>query len=51
MLDINKICKLFSFNLMKLLSINVKKVINPKEIVNRKTTIMNIFLFNKDNII
>ena len=51
MLDINKIYKLFSFNLMKLLSINVKKVTNPKEIVNIKTVIMNKFLFNKANII
>ena len=51
MFDINNICKLFSFNLMKLLSINVKNVINPKEIVNIKTVIMNKFLFNKANII
>ena len=50
-LKINNICKLSSFNLIKLLLINVKKVTNPKEIVKIKTIMMNKFLFNKANII
>ena len=50
-LKINKICKLSSFNMIKLLLINVKKVTNPKEIVKIKTIMMNKFLFNKANII
>jgi len=42
---------LSSFNLIKLLSIKVKNVINANEIVNKKITMINKFLFNKANII
>ena len=50
-LDINNDWRLFSFNLIKLLSINVKNVIKAKESVNIKIIIINKFLFNKTNII
>ena len=49
--NISKFCKLLSFKFIKLLPINVKKVRKAKESVAIKITIMNIFLFNKDNII
>ena len=47
---INKYCKLFSFNSIKLRSINVKKVKKPKNSVIVDRTIMNIFFF-KNSII
>ena len=50
-LKINKSWRLLSFNCIKLLSINVKKVINAKESVKIKIIIINKFLFNKGNII
>tara|TARA_A100000164_G_C21411283_1_gene542290 strand:+ start:238 stop:591 length:354 start_codon:yes stop_codon:yes gene_type:complete len=50
-LDIRRISRLSSFSLIKLLSINVKKVIKPKEIVNKNIIMINKFLFNKANII
>ena len=48
---INRYCKLFSLRSMKLLPIKVKKVRKANKIVKIKITIMNIFLFNKANII
>ena len=47
---INKFCKLFWFNSMKLLSINVKKVKNPKNSVILDRIIMKIFFFKNSNI-
>ena len=43
--------KFLSVSPIKLLSKNVKKVIKPTERVNINTTIINIFLFKKLNII
>ena len=51
MLEISNNCKLSSFNLIKLFSKNVKKVINANESEIIKIIIINKFLFNKDNII
>ena len=48
---INKYCKLFWFNSMKLLSINVKKVKKPKNNVILDKIIMNIFFFKNSIII
>ena len=45
--EINKYCKLFWFNSIKLLSINVKKVKNPKNSVILDRIIMKIFFFQK----
>ena len=39
----NNICKFLSFNSMKLLSINVKKVIKPTNNVTKNIKIINIF--------
>ena len=50
-LNINKIWRLFSFRLIKLLPINVKKVKKPNDSVKIKIIIINKFLFNKANII
>ena len=50
-LNIKRLCRFSSLSLMKLLSINVKKVIKANEIVNIKITIINKFLFNRANII
>ena len=50
-LNINRFCKLLSFNSIKLLPINVKNVIKAKESVTIKIVIMKKFLFNKANII
>ena len=46
----NKYCKLFWFNSIKLLSINVKKVKNPKNSVILDRIIMKIFFFKNSNI-
>ena len=51
MLEIKRNSRLFSFSLIKLLSIKVKNVIKANEIVNIKITMINKFLFNKANII
>ena len=48
--NISKYCKLFWFNSMKLLSINVKKVKKPINSVILDRIIMNIFFFKKSNI-
>ena len=50
MLVINKNCKLFWFNSIKLLSINVKKVKNPKNSVILDRIIMKIFFFKNSTI-
>ena len=50
MLRINKNCKLFWFNSIKLLSINVKNVIKDRNTVKRNIIIINKFLFMNANI-
>ena len=50
MFKINKYCKLFSFKVIKLLLINVKKDKKPTESVTRKITAINIFSFINRNI-
>ena len=45
--NISKYCKLFWFNSMKLLSINVKKVKKPINSVILERIIMNMFFFKK----
>jgi hypothetical protein len=50
MFNINTSCKFFSFNSIKLLSINVKKVIKDSKTVSRKIIIINKFLFIKVSI-
>jgi hypothetical protein len=49
-LKIKSIWRLRSFNLTKLLSINVKNVINPIVSVLRNMSVINRFLFKKVNI-
>ena len=46
--SIKSVCRFFSFKLIKLLSINVRKVKNPKDRVIKKSIVINIFLFRKD---
>ena len=46
----NKYCRFMSFNLIKLLSINVKNVIKPTNNVTKKTKIINKF-FLKNSVI
>ena len=48
---INTNCKLFSFNSIKLLSMNVKNVKKPTNSVILDRIIMNIFFFKNSNII
>ena len=50
-LRINKYCKLFWFNSIKLLFIKVKKVKKPINSVILDRIIMNIFFFKNSNII
>tara|TARA_B100001029_G_scaffold106623_1_gene88007 strand:- start:175 stop:528 length:354 start_codon:yes stop_codon:yes gene_type:complete len=50
MFAISKNFKFWSFNLIKLLSINVKKVINVTNKVTKNKAIINKFLFKKVNI-
>ena len=45
MFKINTNCKFCSFNSIKLLSINVRKVIKDRKTVNRNSIIINKFLF------
>ena len=47
----NKFCKLFSFSLIKLRSINVKNVKKPINSVIVDRIIMNIFFFKNSNMI
>ena len=47
----NKNCKLFWFNSIKLLSMNVKNVKKPINSVILDRIIMNIFFFKNSNII
>ena len=46
-LEIRSICRFDSVSLMKLLSIKVKKVINPSNNVTKKTKIIKIFFLIK----
>tara|TARA_B100001121_G_scaffold271862_1_gene258051 strand:- start:28 stop:393 length:366 start_codon:yes stop_codon:yes gene_type:complete len=50
MFKINTSCKFCSFNSKKLLSINVRKVINDNNTVRRNIIMINKFLFMKVNI-
>ena len=50
MFKINTSCKFCSFNSMKLLSINVRKVIKDNKTVRRNIIIINKFLFMKARI-
>ena len=50
MFIINTNCKLYSFNLIKLLSIKVRKVMEDKKTVRTNIDIINKFLFMKVNI-
>ena len=45
MLKTNNNCKFFSFNSIKLRSINVKKVIKDRNTVRKNITMINKFLF------
>ena len=50
MFKINTNCKFCSFNSMKLLSINVKKVIKDRKTVSRNSIIIKKFLFTNASI-
>jgi hypothetical protein len=50
MFNIKSVWRFFSFNSIKLLSINVRKVKNPTDRVVKKSIVINIFLFRKDSI-